>query len=227
MDTLTTKGSQPQFNPATEGKGLYPLFHSRREQALIVDRFLGKGFGIVKGGVVLSRTVGGKYFVYPTTDHLTLHVARAFGIADIADAQNYIDVPLSQINFMEVGDPVFLVRNNAGAPDYHDGGAITAINLEQGSYYGRVTFTNAVSGANFTVANAVNVYLSGGAFTGGLKANCILDIDVDTGGADGVGAGISAVYSNAVLYSAYVEGLDTAAATDLGAVVDAPYVFLK
>ena len=222
------RGSSPQFNPALEGRGLDPIYHSDREKALIIDRALAKGFGVVKAGTVLSKASNGELFPYPGTDHLSVTAkGRAFAVADIASGVDYIDVPLSQIGAFEVGKNVFLVRNNGGAPAYHDGGAITAVNLTQGTWFGRVTFTTVTADALFTVANAANIYLSGGAFTGGLKANCILDIDVDTGEADGVGAPVSILLSNAVLYKNRLTGLDTAAITDLAVIVDDPYVIVK
>lgn len=229
METNTLKGSNAQFNPAFEGRGLDPIYHSDREKALIIDRVLTKGFGIVKAGTVLSKAYAtGELFPYPGTDHLsTTAPGRAFAVANIASGANYIDVPLSQIGPFAVGKSVFLVRNNASAPAYHDGGLITAVNLTQGTWFGRVTFTTALGDALFTVANSANVYLSGGAFTGGLKANCILDIDVDTGLADGVGAPVSILLSNAVLYKNRLTTMDDGAITDLGVIDDAPYIIVK
>ena len=62
-------GSLPQFNRVPEGAGIRPLFHSVRDIALILDKTIKAGYGILKTGTVTAICSNtGKLYPYPQTN---------------------------------------------------------------------------------------------------------------------------------------------------------------
>lgn len=230
INTQATFGSIPQHHQPVEGPGIKALFHSLREQALILDKTVRGGFGIVKGGTVMSMDASGYLFPYPGTDHLdTANQARAFALADVADTESAINVLKADAAKFVVGEDIMLVRNNAASPDVHDGGAIVSVDITTNPNFAVITFTTAVSGAVWTVANSLNCYPKADTVeSDGIAAHSINDQDVDTGDDENaLGALTSIVLSNAILYESAFVNLDSDALTDLGATSDGRYVILK
>ncbi len=77
---METFGSSPQVNRMPEGPGIKRLFYSRREQALIKDKTIRKGYGYLTAGTIL--TVAG-----PTSKDLVPYVPFA------DDLTNALGVP--------------------------------------------------------------------------------------------------------------------------------------
>ena len=110
-------------------------------------------------------------------------------------------------------------------------GAITAIDRTYAnSTQAKITVSTGVgTGANFAPGRNGNVYVKGGddssPFT---KAKYIIDKDIDTGvGVYAKGALTSVVISNAILYTASLVGMDSAAVTDMSIVTDGRFTVLK
>jgi hypothetical protein len=223
INTPAAQGSIPQHRQPVEAPGWKALFHSEREIALILDKTVKQGFGVLKAGTLMSLVNGGDQLVpYPTTDPDNIVAARAFGLADIGSTDDAINVTMEDSYKFSVGDVVMLANNNGGG-DFHDGGAITAIDRTTYPNYAVITFTTALdTNVNMTVANAVNIYHKGDtAESDGVEANYILDKDIDTGAGEKAAGGLaSVVVSNAVLNYGNLINLDAGAIVDLGAVAD-------
>ena len=62
-------GSIPQMNRSPEGRGIKPLFHSVRDIALILDKTVKPGYGVIRSGTVMSVcSVTGMLYPYPVAD---------------------------------------------------------------------------------------------------------------------------------------------------------------
>lgn len=220
-------GSTPQLNRGPEVPGSKALFHSVRDIALILDKTAKAGYGVLKAGTLCAlNTNDSKMVPYPTSDPTDTGSARAFLVADAADASAVVYVTIEDSYKFVVGDSLIIDRSNGGVQDVQDLGAITDITLSASR--AAITATTNVSGANHTVANSASVYVKADASTPFTKAVYINDQDVDTGtGADAKGANTSVVLSNAVLYKHALQNYDAAGATDLGAVEDGRFVVLK
>lgn len=222
-------GDIPQMNRGPEGLGIKPLFHSVRDIALITDKTVQAGFGVLRTGTMLSRNLATGYLVpYITTDHKDSNVGRSYVVSDVANASTVCSLRKEDSYKMKVGDGLILVNDNAGTPVYHDGGAIVSIDRTTSPVLAIVTFTTATAVATFTVARATNVYIKSG--TSGKFSTCayVLDKDLDTGSGEfAKGANTSVVLSNAMLYLASLVNYDAAAKTDLGAVEDGRFLILK
>ena len=223
IKTNATYGSAPQHFQPSEAPGWKALFHSEREIALKMDKTVKGGYGVLKAGTLLSLAGATDLLMpYPTTDPEAIVAARAYGLADMGSTDDAINVTLDDSHKFAVGDVVMLANNDGGG-DFHDGGAITAIDRTTAPNFATITFTTALStNVNMTVAKAVNIYLKGNtAETDGVVANYILDKDIDTGmGENAVGANTSIVISNAILNYGALVNLDAGAIVDLGAIND-------
>lgn len=223
INTQASFGSMPQHSQPKESPGWKPIFHSEREIALVMDKTVKPGFGVLRAGTVMSLVYNGDKLVpYPTTTRNAEVVARAFAVSDMANEADAIRVTLQDSYKFSVGDHVFICNNSASGV-YTDGGAITAIDRTTYPNFAEITFTNAIGDvATYSVANAACIYHKGDtAEADGVEANYILDKDVDTGiGENAVGAVCSVVVSNAVLNYGNLVNLDAGAITDLGAVAD-------
>jgi hypothetical protein len=230
MNDLRFTGNVPQMNRGPEGPGIKALFHSERRLALIFDKTLQGGFGVLKQGTILAEnSVSGLIMPYIGDDHQdTNNVGRSFLLADYVSDATTVEVTIDDSYKFQVGDDLIMVRDNAGSPEYQDGGEITDIAIGLNSAV--ITFTTGVTSAAFTRANDVNIYTKCGAATKFSKAKYLLDQDVDTGYGEytlAQGGHTSVVISNAVLYLTALVNYDAQAATDLGAVEDGRFLVMK
>lgn len=199
--------------------GLRPLFHSRREIALIKDKSLTNGFGLVGQGYVLGTTADGRVTPIPVDDGSVdaVDIARTRLVVDASDTATTVVVAEAEACRFAVGDAI--VVNNL-TPAYDDLGTITAISA---AVNGQVTITvdGTVDGAIFTVANRAAISHKTDATSPFYKASCMLDKDVDTGvTADTAAVPCSVVFKNAMVYSVYLTGMSAKSLTDLGAIED-------
>lgn len=223
-------GDIPQMNRVPEGLGIKPLFHSVRDIALILDKTVQSGYGVLRIGTMLAvNSVTGNLVPYITDDYLDDNVGRAYLTNDVASAGNTCYTTIEDAYKFAVGDDLILVRDNGGSPEYHDGGPITAIDVTTYSNRAEITFTNAIGAVTtFSTANKVNAYVKSA--TSGKFSKCayILDKDIDTGSGEfAAGALTSVVVHNAILYEYALVNKDAQALTDLGAVEDGRFVILK
>ncbi len=222
-------GSTPQINRSGETPGPKRLFHSVRDIALIKDKTIDPGYGVILAGTAMGvATVSSNLVPYvpiALAAYGGLSVAPA--LADVGSGDDEIYVPLDTIGRFVVGENLILVRNNAGTQVLHDGGAIISA-VKATDYTALITFTTVTIDANHTVANMASCYVESDASTPFAKAVYILDKDTDTGkGEDAKGANVSVVISNAILYTTSLINVDAAALTDLGAITDGQHTILK
>lgn len=223
-------GDLPQMNRVPEGPGLKPLFHSVRDIALILDKTVQPGYGVLKAGTMLAKnSVTGYLTPYITDDHQDDNVGRSYLTNDIASGADVCYVTLTDAYKFAVGDEIVFVRDNSSSPEYRDGGAITAIDVTTYPNRAEITFTTAIAAVStFSTANGVNAYVKSGSATKFSTCAYILDKDIDTGSGEfAAGALTSVVLHNAVLYEHALVNKDAQALTDLGAVEDGRFVILK
>lgn len=216
-------GSVPQMNHGAEGVGSKALFHSVRDIALIIDKTIQGGFGVLKAGTILAENdVSGLCIPYiGTAISDTENVGRSYVVADVANGTT-CNVTLEDSYKFQVGDNLMLVHSDGASPPdvaYHAGGAIISIDRTTYASYAVITFTTTTGGAGFTTATFTQAYTAGGTTTRFSTAKYILDQDIDTGSGENTvanGANTSIVISNAVLYTASLVNLDAAAISALG-----------
>ena len=214
-------GSTPQFNTGGMLPGQKALFHSLRDIALIKDKTIKPGFGVVYAGTIMATAEDGLLVPCAPTAVAITDQSRAFGVADVTVA-DAIMIPIASSYMFAVGDEVILADN---VPAYTDGGAIVSIDRETYPGIALVTFTNA---GTATLANQCHIYHKAGAAGKFSDATFLCDQDVFTGeDMDAKGANTSVVISNAILYLSALIGYDAAAATALGGSTDGPHVILK
>lgn len=222
--------STPQYNSGLPVPGQKRLYHSDPEFALIKDKTIKPGFGILTVGTVMAvNAVDSDLLPYVTDTHTDDGVGRAYGVADVASAGDEFYCLIEDAFKFTVGDSLILVRDNGGSPEYHDGGAILSIDTTTETHRAKITFTTAIGAVTtFSTTNSVNAYTkthTSGKFS---QAVWILDQDVDTGvGEKALGANCSVVISNAMLYSASMVGYDSTAATAMGIIEDGQHLILK
>lgn len=201
-------GSTPQMNRFPEGPGIKRLFHSRREQALIIDKTAKKGFGYLKAGTVLAVDADGMCVPYvPAT--VVAGAESALGcIPILAVNDGVIQIPKGYAGIFTIDD---ILREVGQSQDI----VVEAISF--GDYYDTITVDE-------YAGLAANEFLM---IKGAATAKYILDQDVDTGFGDiAVGANISVVVSNAILYKNSLINMDDTAIAALG-LVDGQFFILK
>lgn len=222
-----TYGSVPQMNPDLPETAVNAVFQSSRDIALILDKTIKAGYGVLEPGTVLSVAADNELVPYVDDDLTDAKNANAvaYALADVAASGTTIKVLKEDSYRFSVGD--VLVISEDGGPTYMDGGAITAIDRTTAPNFASITFTTGLSAAA-TVANGARCYIKTGT-TGKLSAAAyVLDKAVDTGYGEGaVGATSSVVVSNAILVAGFMIGLDSAAVTSLGGVLDGNNFILK
>jgi hypothetical protein len=211
------------------------LYKSSPEQALILDKTLGPGYGPLKGGTIMARNISaagnvGQLVPYVIDTPATPQVGVARVVAAIANAAVVCFVTMEDSYRFVVGDDLVLGRNNAGAWAVHNAGAIAAIDRTTYPHMAEITFTAACPDANFTIANVTGVWVESGANAKLSNPLYILDQDVHTGAGEGAeGAWGSLLVSNAVLNlpCLQAENWDVAAGVALGGVVDGMFYILR
>lgn len=231
-------GSTPQLNRGPEVPGHKALYYSIREIALIKDKAVQPGYGVLRAGTIMAEnisalTTGGKGLLVPcaTTLFTVGDVGRAFALANMVDegAGNgtKINVTMDDSYKFMVGDDL-IIANNQGGGEYNNGGAITAIDRTTYPHFAEITVASAVAVANNTVAKACCCYVEAGDATKLSTAKYILDKDIDTGvGEIAKGAITPVLLSNAILYTNSLVNFDPAAATALGTADDGQHTILK
>ncbi len=220
-------GSTPQFNTGGMTPGQKALFHSLRDIALILDKTAKAGYGYLQAGTVMCVNTADSLLVpYPETDAaINAAAAKAYLVADSGSASDTVQVLTSESYKFIVGDSLVIVDDTTTAEDL---GAITDITLSETTGLATITVTTDIGSTSFTTARNAHVYVKSDGSAPFAKAKYILDQDVNTGeGEDALGANISVVVSNAVLYTAALPNSDAAALTDLGAITDGRFTILK
>lgn len=230
-------GSTPQLNRGAQVAGARALFHSVRDIALILDKTLKAGYGVLKAGTLMAVVAGetdaadyGKLVPYAMTN---ASAAQNGGNAKAYLAVNYTSTgTTAQITNEEsykftLGDHLIM---GATGETSQTCGELTGIARSTVTGLATLTFT-AITTTAMTVANSAFVHVKSAAADPFTKAVYLLDQDTDTGtGEDALGALSSVVVSNAIVYKAVIDGIngETAAyVTDMGGVADGRFVILK
>ena len=221
-------GSMPQLNRSGETPGPKALFHSVRDIALIKDKTIAPGYGVLNIGTIMATNpITGDLVPYTTTDHQDNNVGRCYLVADALAATD-VYTTLRDSYKLQVGDELIFVRDNTGTPVYHDGGVITAIDRETEPHRAKISFTTILPDTTFTTANTANCYVKSGSSGKFSTATFILDKDTYTGEDEtAIGANVSVLISNAIVYLKALVNFDADAATDLGTMTDGSHVILK
>lgn len=224
MGTLNNEA--PGLARGGQTPGIRPLFHSRREIALIKDKSIVPGFGLVRAGTVLGTTTDGLVVPSPKDNGSVdaVDAARARLLVNGASGAATLILSEADAAKFRVGQEV-VVSNLT--PAYQDLGAITAISAAVNGQV-TITFTTAFASAVFTTANRAALSHKTAAATPFYASSCIIDKDVDTGVGSATAAAVpvSVVFRNAMLYTVWLQGLSAKAITDLGATQDGVHTII-
>lgn len=224
---MTQYGSHvPAVNRGLNVQGAKKLFFSKRDVALIFDKAVSPGWGLLPAGTLLCENVSaaatgyqGYLFPYPMTTPASANPSWTGGrIMCVADVPNgtACDVSMADSYRLKVGDD--LILSHYSSATYMNGGAITAIDRTTyaAAGFARITFTTTTGGTGYTVATGACCWPKGGSSGQYAAAKYILDQDVDTGtGALAKGANVSVVLSHAILYKGSIINYDTQVLTDM------------
>ncbi|RPI52491.1 MAG: hypothetical protein EHM49_05490, partial [Deltaproteobacteria bacterium] len=181
MSSGALGGSIPQQNWGPEQPGYKRLYYSIREIALLLDKTIQAGYGVLRAGTILAENVSaagnkGKLVPYAMTAFDQLDVGRAFAVANVGDGATTINVLMDDSYKFTVGDDLIIAQSDG--PAYHDGGAIVTIDRTTYPHYAVITFTTlTTSTGKWTVANGVGCYVAAGASGKLSTAKYILDKD--------------------------------------------------
>jgi hypothetical protein len=226
-------GSTPQIVRNPEGVGIKRLFFSQREIALIKDKTVAPGFGVLAAGTVMavnSSAAGNKGQLVPYAPlrtKITANTASAIGVTLLVQdaATNTLKVSISDSYRFVVGDELIVNAITTGGEQAT--GAITVIDRTTDPRWATITAILATV-TNLTVANTAYCYVKAAAATPFTTAFSIIDKDIDTGyGESAAGALTSIVISNAIVYTGSLVNATSEALTSLGAVQDGQHTILK
>lgn len=225
-------GDTPQIVRNPEGRGIKRLFYSVRDIALIKDKMVAPGYGVLYAGTVMSvnsSTAGGKGTLVPYVpvyNKLTFGTESAIGVSPIvADGvSGSVKVSLADSYKYQVGDEL-VAENNLGEGPLALG-AITSITRTDARF--ATIACSAYTATNITVAKNAYIYVEAGASDPWSTAAFIIDKDIDTGvGEEAAGAQTSVVISNAVLYTSSLVNATSEALTAIGGIIDGQHIILK
>jgi hypothetical protein len=213
---LVGNGDYPQINRGVAYD--VPHFYSDgfpNASTMLVSVKMKAGFGWIEQGTVIAEDANGEFVPYVPTTYSD-NVAVSPVLSDVALNATTLTVSELESGKYAVGD-VLVLADAHTTPVYFDAGAITDISVANG--IATITFTNATTVDTFTTARSAHVYVKTGTSGKFSTAKFIIDKPVDTGvGSAALGAQCSAIVKNAVIYSAPLFNLDTAAKTALGVV---------
>ena len=220
-------GSMPQLNRSGETPGSKALFHSIRDIALIKDKTVQGGYGVLKSGTIMAtNAVTGDLVPYTPVTFGDTNMSRAYLVTDYGTGATIMYVTIPDSYKFAVGDKLAMAEDDG--PTYHDAAAITAIDRTTETQRAKITVTTGVASSDFTTAKHACCYVKAGAATNFSDATFILDQDIFTGeGEDALGAVTSVLISNAILYTGSLVNFDTAAGTSLGTSTDGNHTILK
>ena len=203
------------------------LFKSQREVALLLEKTIRGGYGDILAGTVMAEMTAAPYDLVPYIPDTisTTDVGRIFLVNDNITAATF-KIWAEDRGKLKATDVIVLTDTDGT----YEEATVSSIAEDAGGRTWTVTLSGATTTAGgFTVAKSANCYLKAGASGKRSTAKYILDQDVYTGDYEnpGPGAQTSVFLSNGILYKNMMIGLDTAAATALGAVVDGNFVIVK
>lgn len=125
--TNTSGGSTPQMWRGPEGVGSKPLFHSVRDIALIIDKTVNPGFGVLKAGTVMAECAyNGNLIPYPSASANNNDTkAKAYLIAQPADNATDLFVTVPDSYKFTVGASLIIDGSDAGTAEVQSAACAT------------------------------------------------------------------------------------------------------
>lgn len=162
---MTTYGSTPQINRSGITPGIKPLFHSVRDIALILDKTVKAGYGVLKVGTLMAiNSADSKLIPYPQANaNENLTNAKAYLADSLTDADTSLFVNIDESYKFAVGDSLILDGSGAGTTEIQSLAAATP--WATGSIYilahtASGTELTATMGATETLAGLVTLLLA-------------------------------------------------------------------
>ena len=120
-------GSIPQHNRSPEGPGIRPLFHSQRDIALILDKTVKPGYGVIKAGTVMAVcSATGNLVPYPETLAGANNTnAKAYLTANPGSSAVVCNVGIEDSYKFQVGDSLIMDGSGAGVAEIQSAAAAT------------------------------------------------------------------------------------------------------
>lgn len=226
-------GNFPQISRMAQVGGPKSLFHSMREQALILDKTIMPGYGVLRAGTCMAvATISGNLVPYPAVA-ATNTIGKTFLSITKASSGTTFYISNDHYDRWEAaradGEHLIVMADSITPEDL---GVIASVTKNDQPGLTKVMGTASSTTATFTLANNACIYVQTAAADPFAASAYILDTDTDTGtGSEGFSKGAlgSVVISNAILYLATLTSCnyDAAAATDMSAVTDGRYLILK
>ena len=224
----STSGGLGGFTPQVNRTGFTSLrerklFYSQREVGLFVPKTLRGGYGELPMGTVLSEDVTSGFLVpYVPTVISATDLGRIFLVTG-CNATNTFQIWAEDSAKIKAADVIILTDTDG---TYEQATVTSVLKYDDRRY--TVTLTANTTG-NFEIgAKLGNCYLKSGAAGKFSDAKFLLDQDTYAGDYTNPSGAITSVFiSNGVVYVNACTGLDTAAATSLGATIDGPLAYFK
>ena len=208
--TAGRSGNVPQVNITGYHREVQKrLFYSRREQALILEKTVRGGFGILEMGQVMTQVHGVDYIV-------PYGAGGQSAIASNASAgQNKVLLALSEQYKFAAGEAVTVVDDNENENAVIDTAEVS------GEYFA-LTLESVLSNSYTTAADGYVKHRAGSNLY-------VMDQEIDCGDDNNAleGALTSVVISNAVLYQDAVIGMDNTALTFLNGLEDGIFYVIR
>jgi len=157
-------GSIPQMNRSPEGRGIKPLFYSVRDIALILDKTVKPGYGVIRAGTVMSVcSATGMLYPYPVADAaLNPTNAKAYLVQAPGSTASTLYVGVADSYKFQVGDSLILDGSGSGTKEVQ---SMAEATLAEGDVYtltyGGVTLTTTAMDSNPTTAELVAAFIGG------------------------------------------------------------------
>ena len=208
--TAGRSGNVPQVNITGFHREVQKrLFYSRREQALILEKTVRGGFGILEMGQVMTQVHGVDYIVpYGANGASAL-------AANITAGDTKVLLTLTEQYKFTDGELVTLVDDNDSENAVIDSADVS------GEYFA-ITLTGSITN-NYTIADDGLIKHRAGSNL------YVMDQEIDCGDDNNAleGALTSVVISNAVLYQDAVIGMDNTALTFLNGLEDGIFYVIR
>lgn len=158
MNDYRLGGSIPQMNRGGETPGIKPLFYSRRESALLLDKTLKAGYGALQAGTVMSLCDATDLLVpYAEADANANNTnAKVYITQALTDADKNLFLPLEQSYILSVGDILILDGSGSGTKEVQSMAEATLAEDDVYSItYGDTTIATAAADSDPTTAELV------------------------------------------------------------------------
>lgn len=204
------------------------LYKSRRDVAILTDKTLRAGYGVIERGTVMAVDFNNSAQLVPYTPDTIAYtdISRVFLLSDLAAATTFL-VDLLESYKLAVSDYVVLTDTDGT----YETEQISAIDRTTYEEIGQALITISQCAGTFTVAKKACCWVKARDQADTNKcslAKYILDMDVDTGaGPDAKGGLGGVILNNALIYKDACVGMDATAISSLGVVEEGIYYLIK